>query len=194
MRQLTRPPCAPFSARQLQKNKHTYPFEKHILFWDNDNSPSKDGATKVALHADEGFTHGDSACVGRGLDMRYFWDSAKLKAPPSFCEGWRGLSLSLRLFFGAACVETRRRAEGHVRRERRERSASARVRAPTAPAEQSASARGPVPTELPTAPAGGGGSALRARGRRRLVRGRRRQELPLALATCARRPLGSCHG
>ena len=33
----------------------------------------------MALHADEGFAFGDSACLGRGVDFRYFFDSSTLK-------------------------------------------------------------------------------------------------------------------
>mmetsp|Transcript_2453 Transcript_2453/g.8516 ORF Transcript_2453/g.8516 Transcript_2453/m.8516 type:complete len:425 (+) Transcript_2453:56-1330(+) len=69
--------------RQLHKAKHILPFEKHILFWESSQPHIKGGADgesrSVALHADEGYTHGDSACAGRGLDLRYFWDSSTLK-------------------------------------------------------------------------------------------------------------------
>lgn len=70
----------PLIQEYTKQRKTLLPFEKHILYWDQaDGSPAKDGAARCALHADEGFTHGDSACVGRGLDFRYYWDSVSLK-------------------------------------------------------------------------------------------------------------------
>ena len=65
--------------KDFNKAKHILPFEKHILFWDAPRCPASGGKTRAALHADEGYTHGDSACIGRGFDFRYFWDSSSLK-------------------------------------------------------------------------------------------------------------------
>jgi len=49
-----------------------FAFEKHILL-----STSPDDHRVV--HCDEGFVHSESAVVGRGLDLRYFWDSESLR-------------------------------------------------------------------------------------------------------------------
>ena len=74
---------------ELRESRRVFAFEKHVLFWDGAPPilPAKqslpeghpDHVRRAALHADEGFTHSDSACEGRGLDMRYFWDAASLR-------------------------------------------------------------------------------------------------------------------
>lgn len=51
---------------EMRSKKNYLAFEKHILFWDEDNPTS--GAS-VALWGQEGFTHGASAAL-RGMDMR----------------------------------------------------------------------------------------------------------------------------
>ena len=65
--------------KELTKDKTMLPFEKHIMFWDTPNPIGKPDVKRICLHADEGFTHGNSACIGRGLDFRYYWDSIHLK-------------------------------------------------------------------------------------------------------------------
>ena len=54
------------------KTKHHFPFEKHILFWDDEASSRK------VVHPPEGATHGPSAAL-RGMDQRLFWDASSLK-------------------------------------------------------------------------------------------------------------------
>ena len=59
--------------KELHRTKHILPFEKHLLFW------NEAAGQKEVLYPEEGFTHGESAAIGRGVDMRYFWDSSTLK-------------------------------------------------------------------------------------------------------------------